>query len=252
MGSTVQEITDHCIVPREEDHITKDRIRLASRLSMTPRRAPKSLGAFPKKPPVVRQLADVLEEGRDTERKHYLEQKTLRSVLPPSLDVTQLTFAMAPGPKVNHRFWSPRGPREVQIPQSLLNPQNRPGPRVNLTAESPPNRQQHMEPPDPAPNRPGGTNSGPTDPLSQLANAILTLAQKSNPQPRVEKSAARIPTVGLDNQKLDNAGRINPITHYTLKNNIVWSIENMHLEQSIVMQLLRTKNHLPDRVRESI
>ena len=141
------------IVPGEEDHITKDRIRLASRLSMMPQRAPKSLGAFPKKPPVLRQLADVLEEIRDTERKHYLEQKPLRSDLPPSLDVPQLAPATAPGPEVNHRFWSPRGPREVQIPQSLL----------NSTAEPPQNRQQHREPPDPVHHRPQGSDSGPTD-----------------------------------------------------------------------------------------
>ena len=60
--------------------------------------------------------------------------------------------------------------------------------------------------------------------------------------------------VGLDNLKLDNSGRLNPITYFTWKNNIIGAIERMHLEWSIdiVLQLLRTKNHLPDKVRESI
>ena len=58
--------------------------------------------------------------------------------------------------------------------------------------------------------------------------------------------------VGLDNLKLDNEGRLNPITYFTWKDNIIGAIENMHLEPNIVLQLLRTKNHLPGKVRESV
>ena len=82
-------------------------------------------------------------------------------------------------------------------------------------------------------------------------NAIFALV--NNNAPRADtKSAARLQTVGLDNLKLDSAGRLNPITYFTWKSNIKNLISKMNLDTSIVLQLLRTKNHLPDKIRESL
>ena len=63
---------------------------------------------------------------------------------------------------------------------------------------------------------------------------------------------ARLPNVGLDFLKLDNNGRLDPITYFTWKNNIEHSIAAMNFDPYTVLQLLRTKTYLPESVRVTV
>ena len=86
-----------------------------------------------------------------------------------------------------------------------------------------------------------------------MIKAIYTLARNVSKPPNSEtRSTARLQTVSLDNLKLNSAGSLDPIVYHTWKHNIISSTQTMKLEEPVVLQLLRTKSHLPDKVRDTI
>ena len=89
--------------------------------------------------------------------------------------------------------------------------------------------------------------------MGQLIEALHVWAQVGSRPPAGDvRSAARLQTVGLDNLKLNSAERLDPILYWTWKASIKNAIDRMNLDQDIVLQLLRTKNHLPDKIRDSV
>ena len=183
-------------------------------------------GVINNPPPVARQLK---ERGKESAKK-YFTQQPLSSQLAPSVDVQRRDPVRDPPAR---RYDREDIPDDLQSDASIETTnflRNRRPPSSN-----PPSH--HGEEP-------------PTD-LGKLAEAIFALANRETPKAET-KSAARLQTVGLDNLKLDTAGRLNPITYFTWKSNIINTIDKMHLDKSIVLQLLCTKNHLPDKLWESI
>ena len=172
-------------------------------------------------PPVARQPK---QRGQESAREYFAQQPLARQ-LPP---------VIVPSGNPDRQYIREDIPDDLQSNASI---------QANFLRNRP------RRPPSRTPSHQG---EEPTSEMGRLVEAILTLAQSKETPKAEPKSAARLQTVGLDNLKLDTAGRLNPITYFTWKNNIINAIKNMSLDKSIVLQLLRTKSHLPDKLRESI
>ena len=89
--------------------------------------------------------------------------------------------------------------------------------------------------------------------MKDMLEAIYALARgMSKPAGLDDKPTARLQAISLDNLRLGSDSRLDPIVYHTWKVNIVGSIKTMKLPEQVVLQLLRTKTHLPDRIKDTI
>ena len=91
--------------------------------------------------------------------------------------------------------------------------------------------------------------------MMDVLNSIQALAQgmaRSVAPAGDDRPAARLPSIVLDNLRLNADGRLDPVVFYSWRLNIENAIERMRLPEETVVQLLRTKNHLPEAIRATV